>query len=506
MTTAAPRRRFRLLYLAPVFALVAIIAWAFASPIGSSPDDDFHLASIWCATSNPAECKAGPIPSERYVPKAVHLAPNCYAYRPNVSAACQTETLSLSPKPTVLTNRGSFTNSYPPVYYATMNIFVGPNILASVIAMRVFNAVLFVALTSVLFVLLPRRRRATLIWEWLITCVPLGLFLLASNNPSSWAVIGIGSLWIALIGYFETIGKRRIGLGVLVVLSAVMAAGSRADSAVYAVISIAVVFLLTFRREKAYFLSAIMPLALVVLALVFYFSSGQASVASTGLAVNDIAPARRDISSLLYFNLENVQSLWVGSFGLWNLGWLDTAMPPIVIFGATGSAFAVMFAGIAHVSRRKILSLLLVAFILLALPIYVLTVGGSFVGESVQPRYLLPLVILLAGVALLQVNARQIRFSLPQVILVVAGLCSAQSVALHENIRRYTSGADVSGFNLNSRLEWWWPGLPVGPMVVWAAGSIAFAAVAIILIRELRKPTGLPEVQAVPASTLELTE
>jgi len=61
--------------------------------------------------------------------------------------------------------------------------------------------------------LLPLRRRSTLLWGWIVSIVPLGLFLIASNNPSSWALIGIGSAWLALLGYLETHGKRKIALG-----------------------------------------------------------------------------------------------------------------------------------------------------------------------------------------------------------------------------------------------------------------------------------------------------
>ena len=30
-------------------AFAALAGWSLASPAGSSPDDDYHLASIWCA-------------------------------------------------------------------------------------------------------------------------------------------------------------------------------------------------------------------------------------------------------------------------------------------------------------------------------------------------------------------------------------------------------------------------------------------------------------------------
>ena len=35
--------------LAAISAFVALSVWAFASPPGSAPDDDFHLPAIWCS-------------------------------------------------------------------------------------------------------------------------------------------------------------------------------------------------------------------------------------------------------------------------------------------------------------------------------------------------------------------------------------------------------------------------------------------------------------------------
>lgn len=503
-TRAKPRRRFRILYLAPVFALIALVTWALASPMGSSPDDDFHLASIWCANSaNTAACTPGPEAGDNYVPQAVNLAAHCYNFKADVSAACQAQGFSLDPAKKVLTGRGSFSGSYPPVYYAAMSVFVTPNILLSVVLMRIVNGILLIGITTALFLLLPRFRRPTLIWGWLVTCLPLGIFLIASNNPSSWAIIGIGSLWLALLGYFETAGKRRVGLGLVTVVAAIMAAGARADSAIYALISIAVVIVLTFRREKSYFVAATLPLALVIVSGMFYLSSGQASVASTGLTAGIRTPP--GFMTLLLFNIEHIQSLWVGSFGIWNLGWLDTPMPPIVIFGALGAAFAVLFAGLARVSKRKLLSLGIVALVLWLLPMYVLQQGRSFVGEAVQPRYILPLIILLVGIAVLPVGQWVIRFSRLQLVIIVVALVVSQAFALHENMRRYITGIDVSGLNLDRSIEWWWP-ISISPMAVWISGSFAFAAVVVILVREITRP-GLPAAPLeLPLTTIALTD
>jgi len=63
------KSRFRLLYIAPALALIALMAWALASPMGSSPDDDFHLTSIWCANASKTyDCAPGKTAATRVVP------------------------------------------------------------------------------------------------------------------------------------------------------------------------------------------------------------------------------------------------------------------------------------------------------------------------------------------------------------------------------------------------------------------------------------------------------
>ena len=110
--------------------------------------------------------------------------------------------------------------------------------------------------------------------------------------------------------------------------------------------------------------------------------------------------------------------------------------------------------------------------------------GGSFVGEYVQPQYLLPLTIVFVGVALLPVGERASRSTRLQLVLMALALVAAPAVALHENIRRHVSGLDVAGLNLNRVVEWWWP-IPISPMAVWIAGTLAFAATVAIVVREL---------------------
>lgn len=479
--------KLRLLALAPILALLALTAWAFASPVGSSPDDDFHLASIWCANSaNTSACLPGPKAGERIVPAAIKNSSACYAHRPDVSAACTDRYFAEGSKPTVTTSRGDFENNYPPVYYATMSVLVGPNIPVSVLLMRILNIVLLVAITTALFVLLPVFRRPTLLWGWILTTVPLGLFLVASNNPSSWAITGIGSAWIALLGYFETTGRRRIALGVLFGISALMAVGSRGDSALYLVLSVLVVGGITFSRERGYLLRAILPAVMAIAGVYFFLSSQQSSVAATGLgSTADAAASSAGGSATLFFkDFINVPQLWAGVFGTWGLGWLDTTLPSIVAFAGVVAFVGITFTGLTRLWWQKIVVVSVVLAALWLIPTYVLVKGHNEVGQNVQPRYLLPLMVLFAGLLLLSRDGKGFRLRRSQVIPVLIALGVAQSVALYFNLHRYIEGANGHGFNLDSNIKWWWS-IPIPPMVIWILGSVAFAALLGILFREI---------------------
>lgn len=491
-TVMALLRRLRPIHAAPLLAVVAMLAWVFASPIGSSPDDDFHLASVWCANpANTAACLPGEEANTRIIPEGINVA--CYAGQSDESAACQDE-FSFDPTPVDETDRGNFANNYPPVYYSFMSVFVGPGIAESVLLMRAVNVLLFVGITTALFCLLPVARRRPLIWGWAIASVPLGMFLISSNNPSSWAIIGVGSSWVALLGFFETTGRRRIALGALFAATVLMASGARADAALYTVLGSALAVFLTLRRSREYALLSILPAVMAVVSIVFFLSSQQAAVANTGLGdASQISGGGtagegtdRSLFGLLAYNLVSVPALWAGVFGEWGLGWLDTGMPPVVRVGAAAVFVAVAFAGLRQVDRRKAIGIAGVALMLWLLPTYVLVRGGNVVGENVQPRYLLPLIVIAGVLAMMPARGEAFRPSWLQLTIAGGVLAVAEAFALHVNIRRYVTGNDVNGWNLDAGAEWWWD-LPFSPMAVWVIGALAFAGLLALLGREVVK-------------------
>lgn len=509
MPDARPRtlgsviRRFRWIHLAPVLALIALSAWAFASPIGAGPDDDYHIVSVWCANGGSEECSPGTESNNRTVAQALPDVA-CYAQYDSRSAECQEQVWSSLLHKRVVSERGNFVGEYPPIYYSAMRVLASGDIQTSALAMRLINATLFVALATALAWLLPITRRRTLLWGWLVALVPLGMFLIPSNNPSGWAITGVGTAFLALLGWFETQGRTRWALGALYLLGVLMAAGARGDAAVYAAGATVTVLILTAARNRQWALNAILPLAGLIIAFVFFSISGQSSVGSMGFSggggatipvVGDMTGEEATLSgfSLAAYNFLMLPFLWTGVWGSWGLGWLDTMLPAIVPWAATAAFIAVGFAGIGLLTWRKAIATGGVLFVLIALPVYVLTAGGDKVGANLQPRYLLPLIVLFIFLLLIVPAGGRLRFTRVQTFAILGALVLANLVSLQVNIRRYVTGADQQGLNLDAGAEWWWTGFPVGPTAVWVIGALAYAGLLAVLWPQLRRHTELAQ-------------
>lgn len=480
-------RRFPLIILAPVLAVVALVAWGLGSPAGSSPDDDFHLASIWCggASLSPT-CSEGDEADERTVPTDLLVDAVCYAREGDVSADCQGDDFGHDPTQVTSTDRVNAGGLYPPVFYFVTSVFAGPDIQISVVAIRVFTAAFFVGWLVILWFLLPATRRISLVGALVVTTVPLGMSIIPSTNPSGWALLSAALLWLSLVEYFDATGRRKVALGAFALVTAVIGAGSRSDSAVYAVIAVVVAVLLTMRRDRAYLLSALLGVAVMAIALAFYLGANQSDVASTGFSGEGATPSEEGFLSLFAANTILVPGLWSGIFGLqgWQLGWLDTPMPAITSLGAFAVFAASLLLGLRTGSWRKWLALGTVGMAMWLIPVTILALSHSYVGAYVQPRYILPLIAMFSGIALTGITP-QLTLARAQRVALIVVLSLANAFGLAAYMRRYISGAGDGGLNLDAGIEWWWPGLGLTPMVVLAIGSLAFSGMLVILDRWL---------------------
>jgi hypothetical protein len=469
-----------------VLAFLSFGAWALSSPVGSSPDDQYHLASIWCATGEQAgECEEGTESDNRRVPRALVQNSMCYAFDSEQSGACQAS--GAEDDSMVVTDAGNFTGDYPPVFYTTMSIFVSDQFGLSVLSMRMFNALIFVVAVGALVVLTARRLKPVVLWPVLGTVVPLGMFIVPSTNPSSWAYTSAAVVFIATLGYLTAKERwRMIALAAIAAFGVVLGSGARADSAVYAGVAIAGAIALSWQRDRSYLWRLVVPAVLVGVAIAFYLSTGQSELAGRGLRGETAAGGlTRTLTNLL-----QVPDLLAGALGKWGLGWLDTPMWAIVwvlglmVFGAS------LVIGIGVLSARKLIVLLVVGAVAVALPVTILVRSNALVGEYVQPRYILPVLVILLAVALLPLRHR-VHLTVAQAVLLASAVCLAHAAALHAELRRYVVGTDAVTLNLDAIVEWWW-GVPWSPNATWLVGSLAFTVVVGLLtwwfLRADRRP------------------
>jgi len=484
--------------------ITLLSAWALASPVGSSPDDDFHLPSIWCAAGSDTEhCNISADGRQATVPSLVLAAPSCFALHSDISAQCQ-DVLSKDPLPTNRWN-GQFA-IYPPVFYRTMNLLVTENVIASSLAMRFFNALLAAYLFLAILILAPRSIRQAVFVSTLVGSVPLGLFIVASNNPSSWSVIGLSTYWAFLLIALESTERPIIiSSYCLAGLTALMAAGSRADAAAYIVISTVAVVLLTLNNPdgavRAIFRARLIPITIVIgLAIVAFLRSSQASVATGGFQGATIASTLGPLGTLSRIRdliagmqakavmdwLMYIPEFTAGAFGGWGLGWFDTPMPSLVVWTVFPAVLILLFVGLGSMYRGKWLAVAFVGLLVAAVPTWIAVTGGHTPGTFLQPRYIYPLVLALIGVALTrQWRGDTFRLTTSQWVALVVALSTVHSVALHANMRRYLTGTDVYRFNLNANYEWWWNSGP-SPMLVWLLGSAAFTLLATLALASFR--------------------
>ena len=145
--------------------------------------------------------------------------------------------------------------------------------------------------------------------------------------------------------------------------------------------------------------------------------------------------------------------------------------------------------GLAATDRLTLLAAAVASASIVVIPLVVLSADRNIIGETVQPRYLLPMLSVVLGYLLITPITRSVEVIKPaQRTAIAVILIAAQSAALHANLRRYVTGQDELGFNLNNA-EWWWP-IAATPMMIWFAGSLSFGGSVILALTYCCQGTG----------------
>ena len=459
----------RWISIAVVSAILFFGSWALSSPVGSSPDDNFHNASIWCGQGIREDlCEEGSIPNSVAVAETLITNDLCYSRDATKSGACA-ESLNM-----VVTEHVNLKRDlYPDLYYWTMSWLASENITLSILSMRLANSTIAVAGFAFLIFYLPTHLKPMPLLGIFLSSVPLGVFLIPSVNPSGSGYVSLILFFSSFVGYLSTQERHpKVALGVLSVLSFALGAGSRSDTGLFLILAMALAWLVTFSRTRLNLANIILSSMLVLSVIITYFNTTQSQTTLAGEAVwvNDgVTPAE------FQSNLIRLPELWMGVFGTWGLGWLDTPMPTLVWFITLSLFTAAIFSAFRGFTFLQGLATSLGFLALIVVPMVVLTQNGQPVGGLVQPRYLLPLIGLLVTVSMWRNRTSGPIFSNPQLLFGAIGLVIANMLALHSNLRRYLTGIDYWGLSLTRQVEWWWADFPLSPNHVWFIGSASLA-------------------------------
>jgi len=490
--------------------LVAVLGgWLLAAPPGASPDDGYHIASIWCAEGfKDGVCLEAPGAADRsrvLVPQSV-AGITCFQYDGSQSAACALENLSPGLQQFV-PSASNIGGERPSLYYRAMHRFVGEDVGAAAARMRTANLATIVAMVVATAAVAQRRVRAAFLLSSLVASVPLGLFLATSLNTAAWGLAGLAPLWAnGVTAASHPRMRNRVAGGLLAALGLVMGLGSRTEAVAHIVVITAVVLTLWWwslrgpsgrdrtgdarsgRAGSTAIRAGAAALGLLVITSVAVVAAPDS--ARLDRIVRDLQSgydrlSTRGIGDPILAIAFEVPSLWTGALGhIWGLGALDTPIPTLATLPLIGAFLVLLTLGLQGSARPRIAAAAVVLASLLLIPTFSLLRSGRIVYEELQPRQFMVLLFVVLGVALLRLpGERALVLSRGTRIVLATALGLGHAVALLVVMRRHISGlVEFRYVSFTSEVEWWWASAPA-PNLVWAAASIAYIVAAVLVLR-----------------------
>ena len=461
-----------------LFLFLSFSAWAISAPIGSSPDEGFHLSSIWCAeTPFNNSCEQSENGFE--VPKSLRMSA-CYGFKPNVTGACPNWNIDVNEVIPVKHLNNTY-HSYPVGFYNLMSLLKNDNLSLFVLNVRVLNSLIFIFGLLLLFLLVKNHDfwiRITIVQ--VVSMIPLGFFIIASANPSSWPMSFLVGFWVALY----TIGKQHKkpfgGFNLFVVGFFWLGLNfSRSDGSFFSIVALLSLLILFFKEHKVVSKSyTYLIIGLLFLSFAnFYTSKHPKSLIRGEFSVSGGGGDQFDGFALLSYNLGKMPHSFLGGAGRTGLGWLDTyvnsfvwrTLSLLIVFTLITSLVSVW----QQKNYRSIQGTIFLILVYLFIPIIWAQLEGSKVDQLFQPRYMLPMVslIILSSFIEAKISTRSISFYF-MMISPILFLC--YTLSLGTNIQRYSSGTN-DPWSMSAYTNFEWSMFSIAPINILVVGSTFFA-------------------------------
>ena len=475
-------RKLRNYSLSLVGFFLLLTSWSLASPIGSSPDDDFHLASIYCgnglrtdlceksksisfdATNNPV----------RLVPADVYKFYDC-AYQKNLEK-CQDNSDSKTLLPTSRLNTMSF---YPPVFYYISSFFASIDVQRTGIILRMFNCLLATFLLLLTLSGATKEQVTVSLSTIAFSTVPLGLFIISSNNPSSWSIACV-IFFVLNLAKLISNTEQQSATKVALILTLLLGIGARIDASVYIGILGVIFVLLNLNKLTGPIQKFLRSLTLIGLG---WTTSMLLTSRQYQMGLQSIVASNEKTS--IWKNLIQSPEVLFAIFGIgrtrssgWqNLAYLGRFNVPIPL--AVSFLMIVLLLAITIdtlLRADKTARLLIVAALVLNLAVvnWYLLRWHTTVGEVIQPRYLLPgmsiWIFLVIRTNLRTSQDKRHRFLLA-IYIGTLGVCN--SLSLYACLTYYRSGSISDRMSIPIANHWPYGAQNVG-LIIWIIGSLAF--------------------------------
>jgi hypothetical protein len=480
-------RRWAVFAVAWALLSLLSICWSLATPVSASPDEPAHIVKAASVVRGQFVGEYSEFGHVVQVPRYVAStqAQTCFAFHPQVSAACA---VPLEGEPAALIDSTTTAGLYNPVYY----VLVGwPTLIfddaTGLYVMRIVSAML-----CALFLACAIMIASTFRSSWLpiaaigIAVSPMLLFLAGTVNPSaleaSTTLAAFAAMTAIVLRPDRALLAERCGI---LAVSAAIAINARALSPLWLAVAILAPLILAapgvlggLIRTRPVLWSA----GITALASAFAVSwiVGVNSLASGLGNDNSFQQYPGEGSSPLSGFLLVVRDTFDFAEGMIGIfGWLDTPAPNAVYFIWAALTGALLLAAFALLRSRALIFAVTLAGAFVFLPAIV---QGAYInggGIIWQGRYSLPLFAMLVF-GLAAAISEQVRPSMSytrRLVLIVAGSwLVAQALAFATTLRRYAVGTDGTWGEMLGTPEWSAPGGNLAAIICFiaVAGATAY--------------------------------